>query len=63
MSQEPAAQPPPGVTPDFSNPAEGIHLWLKVTQFICIPVVTCFVIIRLYVKLLMRRVFYIEDCK
>ena len=63
MSQEPAAPPPLGVIPDFSNPSGGIHLWLKVTQFICLPVVTSFVIMRLYAKLLIKHMFYVEDCK
>jgi hypothetical protein len=63
MSQEPAAPPPPGVIPDFDNPSGGIHLWLIVTQLICIPVVACFVITRLYVKLFKQHVFYAEDCK
>ncbi|KAF7588401.1 hypothetical protein BBP40_005730 [Aspergillus hancockii] len=61
MPQEPAAPPPPGVIPDFSNPSGGIHPWLLVTPSICLPVVTCVVAMRLYVKLFMRHEFYLED--
>ncbi|KAJ6079806.1 hypothetical protein N7467_009559 [Penicillium canescens] len=61
MSQEPAAPPPPGVIPDFSNPSGGIHLWLIVTPCICLPIVACFVITRLYAKLFIQHVFYVED--
>ncbi|OJJ32283.1 hypothetical protein ASPWEDRAFT_44375 [Aspergillus wentii DTO 134E9] len=61
MSQEPAAPPPPNIIPNFSNPSGGFQIWVKVTQFICIPVVACVVIMRLYVKIFMQHVFFVED--
>jgi hypothetical protein len=63
MSQEGAAPPPPGVEPNFDNPSGGVHFWLIFAQFLCIPIVTVFVALRIYVKIFMQHEFYLEDCK
>ncbi|KAJ5605364.1 hypothetical protein N7510_010518 [Penicillium lagena] len=60
MSQEPAATPPPGVVPNLVNPSSNVHAWVSVTQYLCIPVVTIFVVLRMYVKILLHE-FYFED--
>jgi hypothetical protein len=63
MSQQGAIPPPPGVVPDFNNPSGGVHFWLKFAQFVCIPIITIFVALRMYAKILMLHEFYLEDCK
>jgi hypothetical protein len=62
MSQEPAATPPAGMTSNFENPSGGLNLWMRVAQFLCIPIVTLFVFLRMFVKIFMQRKFYVEDC-
>jgi hypothetical protein len=63
MSQEGALPPPPGVEPNFDNPSGGVHFWLKFAQFLCIPIVTVFVALRMYVKIFMLHEVFLEDCK
>lgn len=61
MSREPAATPPPGEVPNLVNPSSTVHAWVSVTQYLCIPIVTIFVVMRMYVKILLHE-FYFEDC-
>jgi len=61
MATEGAASPPLGVVPDFKNPPEGVHFWTKITQLLCIPIVTAFVVMRMYVKIYLRHEFHVED--
>lgn len=63
MSQQGALPPPPGVVPNFVNPSGGVHFWLKFAQFVCIPIITVFVALRMYAKIFMLHEFYLEDCK
>lgn len=61
--QQAAAPPPPGVEPNFDHPSGDANFWLKFTQFLCIPVVTIFVALRMYSKIFVLHEFYMEDCK
>ncbi|TGO58688.1 hypothetical protein BCON_0052g00320 [Botryotinia convoluta] len=51
---EGALSPPPGVTPNFVNPPS-ITKYNVLCQAVCVPVVTVFVIIRLYTRVFIHR--------
>ncbi|KAF7929221.1 uncharacterized protein EAE98_005140 [Botrytis deweyae] len=51
---EGALPPPPGVTPNFVNPPS-IAKYNVLCQAVCVPVVTVFVVIRLYTRVFIHR--------
>lgn len=60
LLDRPALAPPPGVTPNFTNPANLARPWLAGFQF---ALITIFVCIRLYTKKYVVGRWLAEDCK
>lgn len=46
-----------------SNPTDALNTVLYVTQYLCIPVVSLFVFLRLGVRLYYKQIIGVEDCK
>lgn len=44
------------------NPVDALHTVLLVTQYLCIPIVTIFVFLRLGIRLYYKQNIGVEDC-
>ena len=58
----PAAKPPPGVLPNFNDPAN-LNAFVILTVTLCVTFGTFSVAIRMYTKKFIIRSFEREDCK
>lgn len=46
-----------------SNPTDSLNTVLYATQYVCIPIVSIFVFMRLGVRLYYKQLIGVEDCK
>ena len=58
----PAAPPPPGVVPNFINPANQSSI-MSATWITCLTVATVSVWLRMYTKFIINKSHGYEDCK
>lgn len=58
-----ALPPPPGTTPDFSQPKDVLHTVNFVTQSLCLSTVTILVFVRVYTRAVIQKIMYKEDCR
>ncbi|KAH7383049.1 hypothetical protein BKA64DRAFT_175410 [Cadophora sp. MPI-SDFR-AT-0126] len=56
-----ALSPPPGTTPDFSQPKDILHTVNYVTQSLCLFTVTILVILRVYTRVVIQKIMCKED--
>lgn len=57
-----APPPPAGVSPNFVNPPSNAK-YNVLCQAVCIPVITVFVVLRLYTRVFIHRKITGDDCK
>ena len=62
LLEGPATNPPAGVVPDFSDPAN-LDIYVTLCNSLCFAFATLAVILRMYTKMFILRVLAWEDCR
>lgn len=55
--------PPPGVKPNFEHPQDVLRTVNLVTQALSIPIVSSFVLLRMYARYRIARSYKPDDCE
>ena len=62
LLEGPAASPPPGVVPNFDDPAN-LNTLVTLTITLCVTFATLAVLLRMYTKVFILRALAWEDCR